>query len=39
MGVFVHAPYMASKADFLQCDITYDDCKEYPFLFNAVYSI
>ena len=27
---------VASEADFLQCDITYDDCKEHPFLFNAV---
>ena len=37
--IFTMSPYMskiASEADFLQCDITYDDCKEYPYLFNAV---
>ena len=27
---------IASEDDFLQCDITYDDCKEYPYLFIAV---
>ena len=27
---------VASKADFMQCDITYDDCKDYPYIFNAV---
>ena len=37
--IFTMSPYtskVASEADLLQCDITYDDCKEYPYLFNAV---
>ena len=37
--IFTMLPYMskiASEADFLQCDITYDDCKEYPYLLNTV---
>ena len=37
--IFTMSPYMskiAIEADFLQCDITYDDCREYPYLFNAV---
>ena len=25
---------IASEADFIQCDITYDDCKDYPYIFN-----
>ena len=27
---------IASQADFIQCDITYDSSKEYPYIFNAV---
>ena len=27
---------IGSEAEFIQCDITYDDLKEYPYLFNAV---
>lgn len=27
---------IASEADFIQCDITYDDCKDYLYIFNAV---
>ena len=27
---------IATEADFLQCDITYDDCRDFPYLFNAV---
>ena len=27
---------VASEADFIQCDITYDDCRDYPYIFNAV---
>ena len=37
--IFTMSPTMvkvASKADFMQCDITYDDCKDYPYIFNAV---
>ena len=37
--VFTMSPLMAkigSEAEFIQCDITYDDLKEYPYLFNAV---
>ena len=37
--IFTMSPMMAkvaSEADFLQCDITYDDCKDYPYIFNAV---
>ena len=35
---FTETPYyskIASEADFLQCDISYDNCKEYPY-FNVV---
>ena len=37
--IFTMSPYMskiASEADFIQTDITYDECKEYPYIFNAV---
>ena len=37
--IFTMSPWMSkvgSEADFLQCDITYDDCRDYPYLFNAV---
>ena len=27
---------IADNVDFMQCDITYDETKEYPYLFNAV---
>ena len=27
---------VASEADFLQCDITYDSCKDCPYIFNVV---
>ena len=27
---------VACGADFIQADITYDDCREYPYIFNAV---
>ena len=27
---------VASEAEFIQCDITYDDIQEYPYIFNAV---
>ena len=27
---------VATAADFMQCDITYDECIEFPYLFNAV---
>ena len=33
--IFTMSPVMAkiaSEADFIQCDITYDDCKDYPFI-------
>ena len=42
MDIFTMSPYMsriATEADFLQCDITYDDCRDFPYLFNAVYSL
>ena len=25
-----------ADAEFIQCDITYDNCKNYPYIFNAV---
>ena len=37
--VFITSPLMtkvATESDFIQCDITYDECKEYPYIFNAV---
>ena len=37
--IFTMSPTMAkfvSEADFIQCDITYDDCRDYPYIFNAV---
>ena len=37
--IFTMSPFMAkvaTDADFIQCDITYDDCKAYPYIFNAV---
>ena len=27
---------VADIAEFMQCDITYDETREYPYLFNAV---
>ena len=27
---------IASQADFIRCDLTYDSSKEYPYIFNAV---
>ena len=38
-GIFTMSPVMAkiaSEADVIQCDITYDDCKGYPYISNAV---
>ena len=37
--VFTMSPLMtnvAVESDFMQCDITYDACREYPYIFNAV---
>ena len=34
--IFTMSPLMASEAEFIQCDITYDDLQEYPYTFNAV---
>jgi len=37
--VFTMSPLMTNvvvKSDFMQCDITYDACKEYPYIFNVV---
>ena len=37
--IFTMSPLMiqiASGADFMQCDITYDETRDYPYLFNAV---
>ena len=37
--VFTMSPLIArvaSEAEFIQCDITYDDLSNYPYLFNAV---
>ena len=37
--IFTMSPIMtkvASEADFIQCDITYDSCKDYPYIFNVV---
>ena len=37
--IFTMSPFMskiASEADFIQTDITYDECKAYPYIFNAV---
>ena len=37
--IFTMSPLMskvATGAEFMQCDVTYDECKEYPYLFNAV---
>ena len=37
--IFTMSPIMVNvlgEADFIQCDITYDDCSEYPYIFNAV---
>ena len=37
--VFTMSPLMtevATESDFIQCDITYDECKQYPYIFNAV---
>ena len=27
---------VAREADFIQCSVTYDDCRDYPYIFNAV---
>ena len=27
---------IADNADFMQCDVTYDETREYPYFFNAV---
>ena len=27
---------VATESDFIQCDITYDECKQYPYISNAV---
>ena len=37
--IFTMSPLMAkvaSEADFSQCNIMYDECKDYPYTFNAV---
>ena len=37
--IFTMSPLMVevlSSADFIQCDVTYDECTEYPYIFNAV---
>ena len=37
--LFTMSPLMnriADNADFMQCDVTYDETREYPYLFNAV---
>ena len=37
--IFTMSPLMAkiaSEAEFIQCDITYDELSDYPYLFNAV---
>ena len=37
--VFIMSPLMTkivTESDFIQCDITYNECKEYPYIFNAV---
>ena len=37
--IFTMSPIMtriATSADFIQCDVTYDESREYPYLFNAV---
>lgn len=37
--IFTMSPLMAkvaSEAELIQCDITYDDLRDYPYLFNAV---
>ena len=37
--IFTMLPLMAkvaSEAEFIQCDIMYDDIQEYPYIFNAV---
>ena len=37
--IFTMTPLMikvANRAEFMQCDITYDETREYPYLFNAV---
>ena len=37
--VFVMSPLMSklvAGADFMQCDITYNETREYPYIFNAV---
>ena len=39
LDLFYHVFTMtkvATESDFIQCDITYDECKEYPYIFNAV---
>ena len=27
---------VATESDFVQCDITCDECQQYPYVFNAV---
>ena len=37
--VFTMSPVMIdviAEAEFIQCDITYENCKDYPYIFNAV---
>ena len=34
--IFTMSPKVATAADFMQCDITYNECTEYPYLFNTV---
>ena len=39
LDVFIMSLLMtkvATESDFIQCDITYDERKEYPYIFNAV---
>ena len=37
--VFIMSPLMtkvAAESDFIQCNITYNECKDNPYIFNAV---
>lgn len=40
--IFTKSPLMsriATRAEFMQCDITYDEMRGFPYIFNALYSI
>ena len=37
--VFIMSPLMtkvAIESDFIQCDITYDECKQYPYILHLI---